>query len=40
MAPLNHLWDCLLVHAAARLSYRVDDGEIRLQRVQRRNRSL
>jgi hypothetical protein len=38
--PLEHLGYGLLIHAPARLAYRVDNGEIRLQRVQRRNRGL
>ena len=40
MAPFNHLRNGLLVHATARLPYRIDNGEIGLQRVQRRDRSL
>lgn len=34
-APLDHLWNRLLIHLAARLSNRIDDGEVRLQGVQR-----
>jgi hypothetical protein len=38
--PLNHLRDRLLVHALARLPYRVHDGEVGLQRVERANGGL
>ena len=38
--PLNHLWYRLLVHAPARLAYRIDNREVGLQRVQCRNGSL
>jgi hypothetical protein len=40
MTPLNHLRYRLLVHAPTRLSYRVDNGEVGLQRVERRDRRL
>lgn len=38
--PLDHLRNRLVVHAAARLADGIDNGEIGLQRVQCRDRSL
>lgn len=32
--PLDHFWDRLLVHTTSRLANRIDDGKIRLQRIQ------
>jgi hypothetical protein len=40
MAPLNHLWNRQLVHTTARFPYRVNNAEIGLQRIQRRDRRL
>jgi len=33
-APVNHLWDGLLVHSTAGLADGVDDGGVGLQRVE------
>lgn len=40
VAPFNHLWYSLLIHALARLPYRVDNGEIGLQGVECCHRCL
>lgn len=40
LTPLDHLRNCLLVHPLPRLPDRVDDGKIRLQRIERRDRIL
>jgi hypothetical protein len=38
--PFYHFRYRLVVHAPARLAYRIDNGEVGLQRVQRRDRRL
>ena len=39
-APFYHFRDSLLVHFPSRLSNSIDDGEVRLQCVERRNSVL
>jgi len=38
--PLNHFGDSPFVHAPPRLAYRIDNREVGLQRIERRNGGL
>lgn len=38
--PFNHFWNGLRIHAAARFANRIDNGEVALQRIERRNGGL